>query len=54
MLRIVAFVVAGAALGFAYNRFIGCRSGACLITANPFASTFYGALVGYLLSGGFR
>ena len=52
-LRLALFIVAGAFLGFGYYRFVGCRSGACPITANPYISTLYGALMGYLLSGGF-
>jgi hypothetical protein len=31
----VIFIVVGAALGFGYHRLVGCRSGACAITANP-------------------
>ena len=50
-LRHIVFVIAGAALGFAVHRLVGCRSGGCLITANPYISTLYGAVVGYLLSG---
>ena len=49
--KLFLFVLVGAALGFAYQRFIGCRSGVCPITANPVASTLYGALLGYLLAG---
>lgn len=41
----------GAALGYAYHRFVGCSSGACPITANPYISTVYGAVMGYLASG---
>lgn len=41
----------GAALGFLYYRFIGCKSGACAITGSPVASTLYGALLGLLFSG---
>ena len=52
-LRLALFIVVGAALGFGYHRFVGCRTGACLITANLYISTLYGALMGYLLSGGF-
>ncbi len=50
----VLSVLLGAALGFGYHRLVGCRSGACPITANPYVSTVYGAVMGYLLSGGAR
>ncbi len=50
-LRLALFVVVGALGGLGYHRFIGCRSGACPIWANPWASTGYGALLGYILSG---
>jgi hypothetical protein len=53
-LRLILFVMGGAALGFAYHRFIGCRAGSCPITSNPYASTIYGGVMGYLLSGGLR
>ena len=43
-------VFAGAGLGFAYYYFIGCRTGSCPITSNPFISTLYGALVGFVLA----
>ncbi len=52
--KLILFVVIGATAGYAYHRFVGCRSGVCLITANPYVSTLYGAFMGYLLSGGFR
>ena len=39
-------VIIGAAIGFAYYHFIGCRTGTCPITSNPYISTFYGAAVG--------
>jgi len=48
--RILLFVLGGAALGFGYQRLIGCRSGTCVITSNPYVSTLYGALMGYLVS----
>ena len=47
----LAYVVGGAAVGFAYHKLVGCRSGACPITANPYISTLYGALMGFLASG---
>lgn len=51
MLRIVLSVALGALLGFGYHRLIGCRSGACPITASPYTSTLYGAMMGFLMSG---
>lgn len=41
-------VLAGAGLGFAYYYFIGCRTGSCPITGNPYISTLYGALIGLI------
>ena len=52
--RILPFVLGGAVLSVAYQRLVGCRSGACAITSNPYISTLYGAVVGYLMSGGLR
>lgn len=53
-LRTVIGIVVGAVLGLAYQRFIGCRTGTCPITANPWVSTLYGATMGFLLSGGLK
>lgn len=50
LFRTVLSVVLGAGLGFAFHRFVGCRSGACPIWASPYVSTAYGALLGFLLS----
>ena len=52
--RVLLFVLGGAAVGFGYQRLVGCRSGTCVITSTPYASTLYGALMGYLVSGGVR
>jgi hypothetical protein len=35
--------------GFLYYRFVGCNSGGCPITSNPWISTVYGGLMGYLV-----
>lgn len=43
-------VLAGGLLGFAYYYFIGCNSGSCPITSNPYISTIYGAVVGLILT----
>lgn len=39
-------LLTGAGLGFLYYYFIGCASGACPITSDPFISTVYGAFMG--------
>jgi len=41
-------ILIGAILGFLYYRLVGCQSGHCMISSNPFISTGYGALLGYL------
>lgn len=52
ILHTLAYVAGGATLGFAYHKLVGCSSGACPITANPYISTLYGALMGFLIGGG--
>jgi hypothetical protein len=52
LMKPVLFGVAGALLGFAYYYFIGCRTGSCAITSNPYISTAYGTLLGVLLGSG--
>ncbi|MBN2602230.1 MAG: YtxH domain-containing protein [Candidatus Marinimicrobia bacterium] len=48
--RIVAVCIGGL-LGFAYYKFIGCRTGSCPITSNPYISIIWGALLGFVISG---
>src|SRR5579863_7187616 len=50
LLRTVLSVVVGAGLGFGLYRVVGCKTGACPIWASPYASTIYGALLGFLMS----
>lgn len=49
VMRVLLFVVGGAVAGYLYYRFVGCRSGACPISSNPFISTGYGALMGFIM-----
>lgn len=48
-MRLAIFVLGGALIGYLYYRFVGCRSGVCPITSNPYISAGYGALMGLML-----
>lgn len=50
--RAILAIVLGAVLGYAYHRIVGCRTGTCPITASPYISTLYGALIGFLFLAG--
>jgi hypothetical protein len=50
MIAMVIGVVVGGIVGFLTYRFIGCRSGACIITGNPYISTIYWAVLGGLVA----
>lgn len=41
-------LIIGAAGGFAYYYYVGCASGSCPITSNPWISTLYGSGMGAL------
>ncbi|MFV0470873.1 MAG: DUF6132 family protein [Paludibacteraceae bacterium] len=45
----IAGAILGAAGGFLYYHYIGCRTGSCPITSNPFMSILWGSVMGYLL-----
>lgn len=42
-------VAVGALGGYLYYHFVGCVSGTCPITSNPYNMMIYGAVLGYLL-----
>lgn len=43
------FVGIGILLGYAYHHWVGCESGGCLISSNPWISSAYGGVMGWLL-----
>lgn len=47
--RLLIGLVAGSIGGYLFYRFIGCSTGSCAITSNPWVSTFYGMLTGGIL-----
>ncbi|WP_134092105.1 DUF6132 family protein [Olivibacter sp. XZL3] len=53
-LLIIIGIVAGAAAGYLYWKFVGCNTGTCAITSNPYNSTVYGAVMGALLFSMFQ
>ena len=54
ILRIIIGIVVGGGLGFGYYKFIGCSSGTCPLTSNPYISTIYGAVLGVLVASSLR
>ena len=46
----IAGILIGAAGGYLYYHYIGCRSGSCGLTSNPYAMILWGGGVGYLLA----
>ena len=39
-------ILIGATLGYTYYATVGCSSGSCAITSDPWVSTAWGALIG--------
>jgi len=52
MVRIFLGIAIGAGLGFLYYKLVGCSTGTCPITRNPYSSMIYGAIMGGLISMG--
>lgn len=49
-LRIILGIVLGGAAGFAYYKLVGCSTGSCPLTSNPWITTLYGAAMGLLVT----
>jgi hypothetical protein len=54
ILRILIGTAIGAGLGFGWHKLVGCSTGACPLTSNPFLSTLYGIVAGVLIVTSFH
>lgn len=53
VLKYLIGALIGSVVGyFVFHKLIGCSTGSCPITANPYTSTIYGIILGLLLAGG--
>lgn len=50
VIRIVIGALVGALVSLAYYKFVGCRTGTCPITSDPYASALFGVVVGGILA----
>lgn len=48
--RLIIGAVMGGVLGYAFYWFIGCSTGTCPITSNPWISTGYGVILGLVIA----
>lgn len=48
-IRLIIGLVMGSIGGFLFYCFVGCSSGSCAISSNPWISTIYGMMIGGLL-----
>ncbi len=54
ILRTLIGAAIGAGLGFGWYKLVGCSTGTCPLTSNPFISTLYGMVVGVLIATSFH
>ena len=52
ILKTILGAVAGATIGFLMYRFIGCKTGTCPLTANPWTSMVIWGIVGAISASG--
>lgn len=48
--RLLAGILIGGIAGYAYYYFVGCNSGTCAITSNPYKSAIFGMIAGGLIA----
>ena len=50
-MRYVIGAVVGGLAGFIYYKLVGCPTGTCPLTNNPWTSTLYGMVMGCAVAG---
>ncbi len=45
-------ILTGGTAGFLFYYFVGCNSGTCAITSNPYNSIIAGSLLGFFITSG--
>ena len=51
---VILGIVLGTIGGYLYYYFIGCSSGTCPLTSNPYRMMIYGAIIGFLVADIFK
>ena len=54
IMKLILGTAVGALLGIGYYTFVGCPTGTCPLTRNPWVTTIYGALLGVLFAASSR
>ena len=49
-INVILGIIIGGVVGYGFYKLVGCSSGACPLTSNPWVSTIYGALLGFLIT----
>jgi len=47
--KVIIGVIVGGIAGYFLYRFVGCKTGTCIITSRPWSSILYGMLLGLLV-----
>ena len=54
ILNITIGATVGGGLGLGYSKLVGCPTGACPLTRNPWITAIYGTALGALFASSFR
>lgn len=50
VIKIILGIAIGSGLGFGFYKLVGCSTGACPLTSNPYMSMVLGGLLGVLIA----